>query len=386
MNLNARIFVAGHRGLVGSALLRSLYQQGYQNVVTRTHSEVDLEHQSAVADLFAKERPQYVFLAAAKVGGILANATYPVDFLLRNVRIATNVIEASWRHAVEGLLFLGSSCIYPKLAPQPLKEEYVLGGLLEATNEPYAIAKIAGLELCEAYNRQYGTHFLSVMPTNLYGLKDNYDLETSHVLPALIRKFHLAKLAAAGDWKAMEADEVLHGPIPADFQAALGANRKPGHSPSEVTTPNGSSPVNGPVVRLWGTGSPRREFLFSEDLADACIFLMNQLDNLFATTDIPPASNAVPQFVPFSDHCALAARHLINVGCGEDFSINELAAQVARIVGFRGPVEWDATKPDGTPQKLLDITRITDLGWRPRTTLEHGIQLAYQDYLSKGKS
>lgn len=218
MNLNSKIFVAGHQGLVGSALVRRLCQQGYRNLVTRSHAEVDLEDRSAVVDFFAGERPQYVFLAAARVGGILANATYPVDFLLRNVRIATNVIEASWRHEVEGLLFLGSSCIYPKLAPQPLKEEYVLAGLLEATNEPYAIAKIAGLELCEAYNRQYGTRFLSVMPTNLYGLKDNYDLETSHVLPALIRKFHLASLAAARDWKGVAADEGFTAPFQLTFE------------------------------------------------------------------------------------------------------------------------------------------------------------------------
>lgn len=396
MDLEARIYIAGHRGLVGSALLRRLQQEGYGNLITRAHSELDLEEQAAVADFFAKERPHYVFLAAAKVGGIYANTTYPVDFLLRNLRIATNVIEASWRHAVKGLLFLGSSCIYPKLAPQPLKEEYLLGGPLEPTNEPYAIAKIAGLELCEAYNRQYGTRFLGVMPTNLYGLKDNYDLASSHVLPALIRKFHLGKLAAAGNWKDIEADEARRGPIPADFRAGLETARKAGSSSSEPSLPNGSRQPRGPVVRLWGTGLPRREFLFSEDLADACVFLMRRLEDLFAIPDTlygaqpevgragspPPLESRVgPQYPAPPARYVLAAQHLINVGYGEDLTINELAAQVARVVGFHGPIEWDAAKPDGTPQKLLDLTRITRLGWRPKTTLEQGIRLAYQDYL-----
>jgi GDP-L-fucose synthase len=404
MDTASRIYIAGHRGLVGSALFRRLHQEGYRNLITRTHAELDLEQQMAVADFFFKERPRYVFLAAAKVGGIYANTTYPVDFLLRNLRIATNVIEASWRHAVKGLVFLGSSCIYPKLAPQPLKEDYVLAGLLEPTNEPYAIAKIAGLELCEAYNRQYGTHFLGVMPTNLYGLNDNYDLETSHVLPALIRKFHLAKLATAGDWKAFEADEAIHGPIPSDFGTALKTSWPPAESPSELAAPDGSNSEHGPVVRLWGSGSPRREFLFSDDLADACVFLMNRLDDLFASHHAlpdtqhpapcalntnsrrPPSELLSHHGAPVADHGALAAHHLINIGYGEDLSISELAGQVARIVGFRGPITWDATKPDGTPQKLLDSTRLTNLGWRPRTSLAEGIHLAYQDYLSKGKA
>ncbi len=344
-----------------------------------------------------------MFLAAAKVGGIHANNTYPVDFLLRNLKIAVHVIETAWRQAVQGLLFLGSSCIYPRLARQPLKEEYVLSGLLEATNEPYAVAKIAGIELCEAYNRQYGTKFLSVMPTNLYGPHDSYDLETSHVLPALIRKFHLAKLAAAGDWEAIEGDEAIHGPIPTDFYEALASNRKAGASFSEVAAPPRLSPMNAPVVRLWGTGSPRREFLFSDDLADACIFLMNRIEELFAghqtspdtrpsAPGLEPLESSSPEAIPYphaarpvSGQCALAARHLINIGCGEDLSISELAAMTARIVGFGGPVAWDSMKPDGMPRKLLDITRITNLGWRPKTSLEDGILLAYQDYLHKGK-
>lgn len=403
MDLDARIYVAGHRGLVGSALLRRLQREGYRNLIIRTHAELDLEQQSAVAAFFAAERPQYVFLAAAKVGGILANATQPVDFLLNNLRIAINVIEASWRHGVAGLLFLGSSCIYPRLAPQPLKEEYVLAGLLETTNEPYALAKLAGLELCEAYNRQYGTRFLNVMPANLYGPNDNYHLTTSHVLPALIRKFHLAKLASAGDWAAVAADEALHGSVPADFRSGLEAAPKSGQLPAETAMAGGPEQSIGPVVRLWGTGSPRREFLFSDDLADACIFLMNHLDDLFAASDVPseihhqprdtglvpshpPRQQPAPLLSRLKEPHALAARHLINVGSGEDLSIRELAAMVARIVGYHGPIEWDVTKPDGTPRKLLAPTRILQLGWKPKTGLEDGIHLAYRDYLDKGKS
>lgn len=403
MDLDARIYIAGHRGLVGSALLHGLQREGYRNLIIRTHAELDLEHQPAVAAFFADERPEYVFLAAAKVGGILANATQPVDFLLSNLRIAINVIEASWQHAVAGLLFLGSSCIYPRLAPQPLKEEYVLAGLLETTNEPYALAKLAGLELCEAYNRQYGTRFLNIMPTNLYGPNDHYDLTTSHVLPALIRKFHLGKLAAARNWTAVAADEAVHGSVPADFRAGLETAPKTGQFPAETATAGGLEQSNGPVVRLWGTGSPRREFLFSDDLADACIFLMNHLDDLFAAPGAPsemhhqagnigsapsspPRRRPAPPLARLKEPHALAARHLINVGSGEDLTIRELAAMVARIVGHHGPIEWDVTKPDGTPRKLLAPTRILQLGWKPKTGLEDGIHLAYQDYLNRGRS
>jgi GDP-L-fucose synthase len=404
VDLDSRIYVAGHRGLVGSALFRSLRQIGYRNLIIRTHAELDLEQQDAVDRFFLQERPQYVLLAAAKVGGISANANFPVSFLLRNLRIETNIIEASWRYDVEGLLFLGSSCIYPRLAAQPLREEYVLSGPLEPTNEPYAVAKIAGLELCEAFNRQYGTRFLSVMPTNLYGLNDNYDLENSHVLPAFIRKFHLAKLATRGDWDAISADTAIFGSLPTDFYDALTNTRKSGSPFPKTPAPDASNQMGGPVVRLWGTGSPRREFLFSDDLADACIFLMNRLDDLFANHELSPgtlvSAPGAPSFKsespdsnplshhlpPSAEHSSLAARHLLNIGYGEDLSIGELAKLVAGIVGFHGPVEWDSSKPDGTPQKLLDTTRIKNLGWSPKFSLEDGIRLTYQDYLLKGES
>jgi GDP-L-fucose synthase len=377
MNSESRIYVAGHCGLVGSALLRGLRQRGYRNLITRTHAELDLEHQPAVESFFAEEHPQVVLMAAAKVGGIHANFTYPVDFLLRNLRIETNIIEAAWRHGVSGLLFLGSSCIYPKLAPQPLREEYVLAGLLEPTNEPYAIAKIAGIELCEAYNRQYGTRFLSVMPTNLYGPNDNYDLQNSHVLPALIRKFHLAKLAARRDWNGIRADEAIFGPIPAEVYEGLTGSRRSEGPSTGPPPPDFSNPQSSPKVALWGTGSPRREFLFSDDLADACIFLLNRLDDLFKSVSNKPLHLVEGSF---------ASHHLINIGFGEDLTIRELADIVAGIVGFDGPVDWDSTQPDGTPQKLLDVSRITSLGWKPRTSLAEGIRMAYQDYLHKGQA
>lgn len=363
--------------------MRGLQGRGYHNLITRTHAELDLEQQTAVDRFFAQEHPQYVLLAAARVGGIHANFTYPVDFLLRNLKIEVNVIEAAWRYGVDGLLFLGSSCIYPRLAPQPLKEEYILSGPLEATNEAYAIAKIAGIKLCESYNRQYGTRFFSVMPTNLYGPNDNYDLETSHVLPALIRKFHLAKLAREGDWDAVRRDEAVHGPLPPGF---FSAGADPGQTARQTAR---SSPRNSsnrechPIVTLWGTGSPRREFLFADDLADASIFLMNRLDELFGgkhrLSNMQNAADSTQQGPAFS-------HHLINIGFGEDLTIRELAEMVAGIVGYDGPVEWDAEKPDGTPRKLLDVSRITSLGWRPKTTLEDGIRVAYRDYLLKGKS
>jgi len=379
VNLSSKIYIAGHRGLAGSALLRSFKAKGHTNLITRTHAELDLEDQRAVERFFADERPEHVLLAAAKVGGIHANFTYPVDFLLRNLRIETNVIEASWRHGVQGLLFLGSSCIYPKLAPQPLKEEYVLTGPLEATNEPYAIAKIAGIELCEAYNRQYGTRFLSVMPTNLYGLNDNYDLESSHVLPALIRKFHLAKLAAQGDRDGIRRDEAAHGHIPADFFSAVAGTGKPDETSSPPLAAGTPDRQLSPIVRLWGTGSARREFLFSDDLADACVFLMNRLDALFGSKSPAGPRHAAPM----TGHSSLASHHLINVGRGEDLTISELAKMVAGIVGYEGPVEWDPTKPDGTPQKLLDVSLITNLGWKPRISLEEGLRLVYRDYREK---
>jgi GDP-L-fucose synthase len=307
---DSRIYVAGHRGLVGSALMRRLQAGGYRNLVTRTHAELDLVSQAAVREFFAAEKPEYVFLAAARVGGIVANNTYRADFIYQNLMIESNIIDAAYRNGVKKLLFLGSSCIYPKHAPQPMKEEHLLTGLLEPTNEPYAIAKIAGIKMCGAYNAQYGTNFISVMPTNLYGPGDNYDLNNSHVIPALIRKMHEAK--ERGDKE----------------------------------------------VVIWGTGTPRREFLFSDDLADACVFLMEQCD-----------AKDVGEFV--------------NIGVGEDVTIREIAETVAAVVGFHGSFRYDTNKPDGTPRKLLDVSRMDELGWRARTDLRVGIRCAYTDFTTR---
>jgi GDP-L-fucose synthase len=303
---HAKIYVAGHRGMVGSAIVRSLQKNGYQNLVLKTSAELDLRNQQAVADFFAQEKPAYVFLAAAKVGGIVANNTYRADFLYENLAIQNNVIHAAYVNQVTKLMFLGSSCIYPKLAPQPLKESYLLTGELEPTNEPYAIAKIAGIKMCEAYRAQYGCNFISVMPTNLYGPNDNYDLQNSHVLPAMIRKFHEAK--TRGD-QSME---------------------------------------------LWGTGSPMREFLYADDLAEACLFLMETYNE----------------------------SELVNIGTGVDVTIKELAETVQQIVGFKGTIQWDTNRPDGTPRKLMDVSKLHGLGWKHHIELAQGIQLAYQDFLA----
>ncbi|MHB1699407.1 MAG: GDP-L-fucose synthase family protein [Acidobacteriaceae bacterium] len=311
MEKHSRIYIAGHRGLVGSAIHRALEQRGFKNLLLRSRSQMDLTDRKQVSDFFAQERPEYVFLAAAKVGGILANDTYPADFIRENLLIQTNVIEESRAAGVERLLFLGSSCIYPALCPQPIKEEYLLTGPLEATNRAYAVAKIAGIEMCWAYNRQYGTRYLAAMPTNLYGPGDNYDLNKSHVLPALIRKVVEAK--AAGD----------------------------------------------KTITVWGTGTPRRELLYSDDLAEACLFLMQMDEARFAS---------------------LLTRHappLINIGTGEDVTIRELAETVARVLEYDGSLVFDTSKPDGTPRKLMDVSRIQSLGWKARTPLEQGIRLAY---------
>jgi GDP-L-fucose synthase len=304
------IYVAGHRGLVGSAICRNLHQQGFHRLLLRTHAELDLTDAVAVRRFFEQERPHYVFLAAAKVGGILANDLYPADFIRENLIIQTNVIDASYRVGVDRLLFLGSSCIYPKLCPQPIKEEYLLTGLLEPTNRPYALAKIAGVEMCWSYNRQYQTRYLSAMPANLYGPGDNFDPQKSHVLPALIRKVAEAK--------------------------ALGHKQ----------------------IVVWGTGTPRRELLFSEDLAEACVFLMNLDEATYST---------LLEGVP-----------LINIGTGKDVTIRELAEKVCAALGYTGDLVFDTTRPDGTPQKLLDVTRMQALGWQPRTTLSQGIALTYE--------
>ncbi len=305
MDKGAKIYVAGHRGLVGSAIVRRLGSGGYENISTRTHKELDLEIQKDVWDFFEKERPEYVFLAAARVGGIMANNTWPADFIYNNLLIQVNIIKAAHMYGVKKLLFLGSSCIYPKLCPQPMKEEYLLSGPLEPTNEPYAVAKIAGIKLCQSYNRQYGTNYISVMPTNLYGTNDNFDLTSSHVLPAMIRKFDDAKADAKQQ------------------------------------------------VVLWGTGAPYREFLHVDDLADACVFLMNNYDG----------------------------SEIVNIGTGKDITIRGLAELVKKVVGFRGEIVWDSTKPDGTPRKQLDVSRLQALGWSPKIDLEEGIRTTYQWYL-----
>lgn len=307
MEKDSRIYIAGHRGLVGSAVLRNMQAKGYTNLVLRTHAELDLENQAAVRAFFETERPEYVFLAAAKVGGIHANNTYPADFIYDNLLIECNVIHAAYKCAAKKLLFLGSSCIYPKHAPQPMREEYLLTGELEPTNEPYAVAKIAGIKLCQSYNRQYGTNFIAVMPTNLYGINDRYHPLNSHVIPALIRRFHEAKVEGR------------------------------------------------PRVEAWGTGSPRREFMYADDMADACVFLMQR----YSGSDI------------------------INIGTGKDLTIRELTEMVALTVGYNGEIVWDHAKPDGTPRKLLDVSRLRALGWRHRHSMPEGLIEAYKDYLAR---
>jgi GDP-L-fucose synthase len=345
MDKTSKIYVAGHGGLVGSAILRQLRSEGYTNIITRTHGELDLIRQDQVEGFFKKERPDYVFLAAAKVAGIWGNNIYPAQFIYENIAIQTNIIHAAYLHGAKKLLFLGSSCIYPKLCPQPIKEEYLLSDYLESTNEPYAIAKISGIKMCQSYNRQYNTRYISAMPNNLYGPHDNFNLETSHVLPALIRKFHLAKLAAAGDWKGIQKDEAVHGPIPSDIKTAIGLD--------PVTNQPINSSTHQPSVILWGTGSPRREFLHVDDLADACLYLMNHYDE----------------------------SEPINIGWGKDQTILELAQIVSGIVGYKGSIKWDSAKPDGTPQKLLDVSRLTGQGWQAKIDLEEGIRGVYRWYL-----
>ena len=326
MDKNAKIYIAGHRGLVGSALMRNLCARGYANFLTRTHAELDLTSQAAVEAFFAAEKPDYVFLAAARVGGIHANNTYPAEFIRDNLAIQTNIIHAAYKNTVKRLLFLGSSCIYPKLAPQPMKEEHLLTGPLEPTNRPYALAKIAGIEMCWAYNRQYGTQYLAVMPTNLYGPGDNYHPENSHVIPALIRRFHEAKLASA------------------------------------------------PNVMVWGSGTPRREFLYSEDMADACVYLMNLPDEEFARLLWPAGSPL--------ESCNLGLAPLVNIGVGHDLSIRELAETVKDVVGYQGKLEFDSSKPDGTPRKLMDVGRLNAMGWKAHTGMREGLARAYQDFMA----
>jgi GDP-L-fucose synthase len=369
MNKHMRIFIAGHGGMVGSAIQRCLQKEGFEHIVTRPHAALDLTDQHAVKQFFEETPVDYVVLAAARVGGIHANNVFPADFIYQNLMIQTNVIHAACSAGVKHLLFLGSSCIYPKNASQPMREEALLGGGLEPTNEPYAIAKIAGIKLCESYNRQYATHYRSVMPTNLYGPNDNYDLETSHVLPALIRKFHLAKLAERRAWHAIEKDERRCGKIPVYFREALGI--PPAGAASNVAG------THAPKLVLWGTGKPYREFLHVDDMAAACLFIMQQSDEAFAQACRPALAttggDAVPNVRPET--------YLLNIGTGEDLPIRELADLVRDIVGYRGDIVWDASRPDGTPKKLLDVSRLNQLGWRPTRSLRAGIESTYRVYL-----
>jgi len=352
MNSQPKIYVAGHRGMVGAAIVRALEKRGLTNLVTRTHAELDLVDQQAVTRFFAEERPDQVYLAAAKVGGIHANNTYPAQFIYENLMIEANIIHAAHVHGVQKLLFLGSSCIYPKLATQPMSEEALLTGVLEPTNEPYAIAKIAGIKLCESYNRQFGRDYRSVMPTNLYGPGDNYHLANSHVLPAMIRKFHLAKLARLNDLDGIRADEVRYGEIPTDICEMIGYRRADG------------TIAAGGAVRLWGTGTPYREFLHVDDMATASIFVMNLPKIDYDASTRPMLS-------------------LINVGFGSDVTILEAAQTVAAVVGYSGAIEFDSSKPDGAPRKLMDSSRLAKFGWKPEILLAEGLKQAYSDYLEK---
>ena len=375
---SARIYVAGHSGMVGSAIVGCLGAEGYDNLVMRTHEDLDLTDQTAVRNFFHGEKMDYVVLAAAKVGGIQANSSNPAEFIYQNLMIESNVIHEAFRAGVKRLLFLGSSCIYPKYAPQPLKEEYLLSDRLEPTNEPYAIAKIAGIKICQAYNQQYQTKYRAVMPTNLYGPNDNFDLENSHVLPALIRKFHLAKLAMQRDWQAIQENEAEYGPIPAYFRSNL--------ETIAGTVGHPTAPNRG-AVQLWGSGSPKREFLHVDDLASACLLLMNLPDDQYDALCAPPLENRTAPAeasdaanYPLAAHVPPQVAH-INIGTGKDLTIGELSEIVKEVIGFTGDVIWDRTKPDGVPQKLLDVSRIMQIGWQPRIKLTDGIRLTCASYL-----
>ena len=372
MDKNAKIYVAGHRGLVGSAIVNNLKQKGYNNFVTKTHKELDLTNTSEVAAFFEKEKPEYVFLAAAKVGGIMANNTYRGEFIYQNLMIQNNVIHQSYLHKVKKLLFLGSTCIYPKNCPQPMKEEYLLTDILEFTNEPYAIAKIAGIKMCESYNLQYDTNFISVMPTNLYGPNDNFDLEKSHVLPALIRKIHLGKALENDDWESIKKDldklpvENINGQ--ASKEEIL-----------EILSKYGISKTDNEIkIEIWGSGKPRREFLWSEDMADACVHIMEKVD----FKDILQQQFGVARFDPYNPEMEIRNTH-INIGTGEDISIKDLAYKIKEIIGFKGVFEFNTQKPDGTLVKLTDPGKLHRLGWKHRIELAEGIGKIYEWYLDK---
>lgn len=352
MKKNSKIYVAGHKGMVGSAIVRKLREKGYTNVIYRTHQELDLTDQKAVREFFEKERPEYVFLAAAKVGGILANNTYKADFIYQNIMIAANVIEASYRYGVKKLLNLGSSCIYPRHAPQPMKEEYLLIGPLEPTNEPYAVAKIAAIKLCRYFNEQYGTNFISVMPTNLYGPNDNYNLETAHVIPAIMRKFHLGKLLMNDDWEGIKKDLRKY---PIGFGLEKQLNLEDEESILKVLEEVG---IRRKEVTVWGTGEVYREFMHVDDLADACVYLMENYDY-----------KDIGEFV--------------NIGTGEDMKLKSLFQLMKQIVGYEGELKFDTTKPDGTPRKLLDVTKLERLGWRFKINLKDGLSSTYEWYVNQ---
>jgi GDP-L-fucose synthase len=354
MDKSAKIYIAGHRGLVGSAIWRNMEARGYTNLIGRTHAELDLLDGAAVKDFFDKEQPEYVVLAAAHVGGIMANSKYRADFIWQNLQIQQNVIGESYRHGVKKLLFLGSTCIYPKLAPQPIREDALLTSPLEYTNEPYAIAKIAGLKMCESFNLQYGTNYIAVMPTNLYGPNDNFNLETSHVLPAMVRKIHLAKLLHSGDWEGLRADlnkrpvEKIDGNATKDEMLAILAKYG----------------IHDAYVELWGTGTPLREFLWSEDMADASVHILEKVDFADLRGTDPEVRNC----------------H-VNIGSGVEYTIRQTAEMVKSAVGYNGEIRWNADKPDGTPRKLCSVEKLHSLGWHHKVSLEEGVARLYAWYI-----
>jgi len=383
MDKNSKIYIAGHTGMVGSAIMRKLQSEGYTNLLTRSHAELDLLNQKAVEEFFKQERPEYVFLAAAKVGGIMANYKYHAQFIYENIQIQNNIIHQSYLNKVKKLLFLGSSCIYPKNAPQPIKEEFLLTGELEYTNEPYAIAKIAGLKICEAYNIQYGTNFISVMPTNLYGPGDNYDMETSHVLAAIIRKMHLGKCLENNDWEAIRKDFDKNPVEEVDGNAS---KQQILEKLSKYEIQLISDPLNPCAIALWGSGKPRREFLHVDDMADACLFLMENIDSKHhpCNPSLSVKSASTPHNNPQKpvQSAAYEARNThINIGTGKDLTIKELAEMIADIACFKGEIKWDTEKPDGTPRKLLDVNKMKELGWTYNIALNEGLKKNYSDYI-----
>jgi GDP-L-fucose synthase len=365
MEKKSKIYIAGHNGMVGSAITRNLTGCGYQNLVFSPYPPFDLTDQKIVAGFFESEKPEYVVLAAAKVGGILSNNKYRAQFIYENLMIQNNIIHQSWLHGVKKLLFLGSSCIYPRDCPQPIKEEYMLTGELEFTNEPYAVAKIAGIKMCESYNLQYGTNFLSVMPTNLYGPNDNYNLQTSHVLPALIRKMHLGKCLENSDWDAIRKD-LKKNPVEGITESSAENEiiKKLGEF-GIAYSEKGLPDQPGVTINLWGSGKPYREFLYVDDLAAACVYIMEHVD----AEDLVPEAKSIR-----NTH--------INIGTGNDLRIMDLAVLISKITGFRGLISWDSSKPDGTFRKLLDVSKIHNLGWKEKISLENGISMVYERYIS----